>query len=299
MEYGMMSEQKSEIAYQNKDITSKVFAEKLVGKSFNVYGFHLPKVKRVLPTNLPTIQADELRLDNLFLLEDGSLALIDYESAYKEENKVKYLNYIARIVSQYYSVYKKNLKIKILIIYTADVQENQTKDFWNLDSVTLTLQQAFLSALDSESIKENLTRKIQNQEPLSEEEMMQFIILPLTYQGEEKKNKAIKELFQLSKSIEEEAVQLFLLSGILVFTDKVIDEETAKRIKEWISMTKVARLFEEEKQEALKNALQAKDRNTVEKLLKKGVDMDFIMDVTGLTKEEIKKIEKDLLVTKE
>lgn len=64
-------------------------------------------------------------------------------------------------------------------------------------------------------------------------------------------------------------------------------------------MTKVARLFEEEKQEALKNALQAKDRNTVEKLLKKGVDMDFIMDVTGLTKEEIKKIEKDLLVTKE
>ena len=164
---------------------------------------------------------------------------------------------------------------------------------------TCALPISFLSALDSESIKENLTRKIQNQEPLSEEEMMQFIILPLTYQGEEKKNKAIKELFQLSKSIEEEAVQLFLLSGILVFTDKVIDEETAKRIKEWISMTKVARLFEEEKQEALKNALQAKDRNTVEKLLKKGVDMDFIMDVTGLTKEEIKKIEKDLLVTKE
>ena len=128
----MSKQQTREIAYQNKDITSKVFAEKFVGKSLNVYGFHLPRVKKVLPTNLPVIQADELRLDNLFLLEDASLALIDYESVYTEENKVKYLNYIARIVSQYYHFYKEKLKIKILIIYTADVKEDQTKDSWNL-----------------------------------------------------------------------------------------------------------------------------------------------------------------------
>jgi len=55
------------IAYQNKDITSKILAEKFTGKSLNVYGFNLPKIKEVLPTNLPAIQEDELRLDNLFL----------------------------------------------------------------------------------------------------------------------------------------------------------------------------------------------------------------------------------------
>ena len=48
----------------------------------------MPKIIRVLPTNLPAIQANELRIDNLFLLEDGSLALVDYESDYKHEDKL-------------------------------------------------------------------------------------------------------------------------------------------------------------------------------------------------------------------
>ena len=55
-----------EIAYQNKDITGKILAEYFKGKSF---------------------RANELRLDNLFELADGTVALVDYESDYKEEEK--------------------------------------------------------------------------------------------------------------------------------------------------------------------------------------------------------------------
>lgn len=290
------------IAYQNKDITSKIFAEKFVGKSLEVYGIHLPKIKEVLPTNLPVIQANELRLDNLFLLENNSLVLIDYESTYDGEDKLKYLDYVVRIAKKYYKVYRDKLKIEIVIIYTADVTEQQTENVFDLGSVTLKVHPAFLSALDSSKIQENLVQKVKQGKPLSDNELMQFIILPLTYRGAEKKNEAIQELFELSKEIEENT-QLFLLSGILVFTDKVINEETAKRIKEWISMTKVARLFEEEKQEAVKaeqkkgaEALKAEKRKTVERLLKKETDMEVIQYVTDLTKEEIKKIQKELCV---
>ena len=59
-----------EIAYQNKDITSKLLAEYFKGKTFKVYGLDLPEIKQVLPTNIPTVKANELRLDNLFELED-------------------------------------------------------------------------------------------------------------------------------------------------------------------------------------------------------------------------------------
>lgn len=280
------------IAYQNKDITSKIFAEKFVGKSLEVYGIHLPKIKEVLPTNLPVIEANELRLDNLFLLENDSFALIDYESTYDKEDKLKYLDYVVRIAKKYYQIYRDKLKIEIVIIYTADVTEQQTENVFDLGSVTLKVHPAFLSALDSNRIQENLVQKVKQGKPLSDNELMQFIILPLTYRGAEKKNEAIQELFELSKEIEENT-QLFLLSGILVFTDKVINEETAKRIKEWISMTKVARLFEEEKQEALK----AEKRKTVERLLKKETDIEVIQYVTDLTKEEIKKIQEELYVT--
>ncbi len=103
------------VAYQNKDITSKILAEKFTGKSLNVYGFNLPKVKEVLPTNLPAIQADELRLDNLFLLKDDSLAIIDYESVYKEENKIKYLEYVTRIEFEFNKYMKTYRNILIFI----------------------------------------------------------------------------------------------------------------------------------------------------------------------------------------
>lgn len=90
-----------QIAYQNKDITSKFLAENFKGKTFRVYGLNLPEIKQVFPTNIPTVKANELRLDNLFELADGTVALVDYESEYDEEDKVKYLNYLTGIANRY------------------------------------------------------------------------------------------------------------------------------------------------------------------------------------------------------
>ncbi len=80
-------EKETKISYQNKDITSKILSEQFKGKSFSVYGIDLPSIADIRPTNLPAVEADELRLDNLFLLEDGTYALVDYESEYRSSNK--------------------------------------------------------------------------------------------------------------------------------------------------------------------------------------------------------------------
>ncbi len=308
---------KKEVAYQNKDICSKIFAEKLAGKSFQVYGVDLPKIKQVLPTNLPAIQANELRMDNLFLLEDDSFLLVDYESAYKEENKLKYLEYILRVLKIYQTKYGLNMKIRLLVIYTTDVSRENVSSILDVYSLKMELSQAFLSELDSKTIKETIIEKIKQKKPLTETELMQTIILPLTYKGETKKKESIKELFELMKEIKEEETQLFLLSGILVFTDKVIDKETAKQIKEWIRMTKVARLYEEEKIEAVneavtrtiqqkekekERAIQQKEKEKeraihqmVKKMLEKNVDILNIMEITGLTKKMIEKIQQEVI----
>lgn len=292
---------KKEVAYQNKDICSKLFAEKLAGKSFEVYGVDLPKIKQVLPTNLPAIQANELRMDNLFLLEDNTFLLVDYESAYKVENKLKYLEYILRVLKIYQAEYGLNMKIRLLVIYTTDVAREQVSDTLDVYSLKMKLSQAFLSELNSKVIKETITEKIKQREPLTEAELMQLIILPLTYKGESKKKESIQELFELTKEIEEEETQLFLLSGILVFTDKVIDQETAKQIKEWIRMTKVARLFEEEKIEAVNEAVNEAVTETIQqmvkKMLEKNVDILNIMEITGLTRKMIEKIQQEMIET--
>lgn len=53
-----------DIAYQNKDVTAKVMAEALKGKSLAPFGIHQLKIVDILPTNLPVIESNELRLDN-------------------------------------------------------------------------------------------------------------------------------------------------------------------------------------------------------------------------------------------
>lgn len=98
----------SEIAHQNKDISSKVLAEYFKGKTFKVYGLDLPEISHVGPTNIPAVKANELRLDNLFELADHSVAIVDYESKYKKEDKIKYLNYLTGIANRYQNE-KKNM----------------------------------------------------------------------------------------------------------------------------------------------------------------------------------------------
>ena len=167
---------KSDITYHNKDVLSKVMAENFKDKSLKVYGIDVPKIKQVLPTNLPEIQVNEMRIDNLFLLEDGSIAIIDYESSLKWENYLKYLNYVVRILERY----KQEAKyIRMIVIYTADVE--QAGDEFHAGCLTLKLEQAYLRKVDSKSIRDVLEEKLEDGVPLSDDELMQFIILPLTY----------------------------------------------------------------------------------------------------------------------
>ena len=110
------------IAYQNKDITQKLSAEILKNKSLAVYGLPHIHIKDLLPTNLPAVEANELRLDNLFILEDDSLALIDYESSFSGKDIIKYVNYIARILKRYTKDNRLNMpKLHLIIIFSADI----------------------------------------------------------------------------------------------------------------------------------------------------------------------------------
>lgn len=296
-----MSEE-SKIVYQNKDVTAKYLEEHFTDKSFAVYGLEIPRIVKVLPTNLPAIEANELRLDNLFLLEDGSLALVDYESSYADGDKIKYLNYIIRTL-------RRNLKeedilrnIRMIVIYTADIEPGQTRPRLDIGCLQFQLEEAFLMNLNSEEIEEGIRKKLENRQLLTPEDQMKFIILPLTHKGKEKKQKCIKRCFELAKKIENEQEQIFMLSGMLVFADKVIDEEDSKKIREWIMMTKVAQLFENEKIEYGKKvarvaAKEAKNMEIkyVKKLLICGESIDDIAAITTiLTKKEIIALEKEV-----
>ena len=183
-----------EIAYQNKDITSKVLAEYFRGKTFRVYGLDIPKIRAVLPTNIPAVKANELRLDNLFELVDGTVALVDYESEYRKEDKIKYLNYLTGIANRYRKEKKDCPTLRMIVIYTGDIRRRQVSEEYDIGAVKGMLETAFLSELDSAEAFQHLKEKVDKKEPLDDEELMKFIILPLSYRKkEEKEEKYVRQ----------------------------------------------------------------------------------------------------------
>lgn len=235
-----------ENAYQNKDITSKLMAETLKGRSLAAFGLPELKIVDILPTNLPVIESNELRLDNLFLLSDGSLAIIDYESSFSRENFVKYLNYIARVIRRF--AIRRELKdlkqLKMVVIYTADVERAEER--YDLGGLILVVESAYLIHLDGSQIYHRLKNKIDAGEKLTEEELMELMILPLTVKGKKRKQETIEKAVNLGKRLPDREGQLKVIAGILTFTDKVIDRAYAKKLEEEMQMTLVGQMLMDE-----------------------------------------------------
>ena len=224
------------IAYQNKDIEFKLMSETYKEKSFEAYGLKLPKIKAVLPTNLPAVLANEMRIDNVFLLEDDSVAIVDYESEDKASNRVKYVNYIGRIMQRYDSQNQVIPKLRMIVIYTGDVET--AEDTWELPCLTLKMEQVFIHNLPDAEIYQSIKKKLDNNETLSNKELMQLIVLPLAKKGKEEKQKMIEQVVDLAKHIDDENMQAFVITGILVSSDKFIDRDYAKSVRRYLSMTK-------------------------------------------------------------
>ena len=240
------------ITAQNKDVVSKWFGETMRNRSLSVYGIDVPKIVDVRPTNLPAIETNEKRMDNLFLLEDGSYALLDYESDYRVGNKVKYAGYVLRLLRrlQKEGVDITRLRIRIIVIYTADVTKDQTSDTLSVGDMIIYTTEGFLSEISSEKVKMRIQHKIEQRERLDDKDLMELIILPLTYKGKENQQRAAHEAVDLAKEIQDESVQEMALAGILSFSDKIIDQKLANEMRRGRKKTKEGAIIAREMEES-------------------------------------------------
>ena len=239
------------ITAQNKDVVSKWFGETMRNRSLSVYGIDVPRIVDVRPANLPAVETNEQRMDNLFLLEDGSYALLDYESNYRIGNKVKYAGYVARLLRRLQKEGEDiaKLRVHIIVIYTADVVKKQTDDTLDMGGIVIRTTEGFLSEISSEEVKMRIRHKIEQKEPLEDRDLMELVILPLTYRGKEAQQKAVYEAVDLAKGIENESVQVKAMAGILSFSDKIIDDKLADKVRGCLDMTKVGAIIAREMEE--------------------------------------------------
>ena len=285
-----MDEKKRGIAYQSKDIMSKVMAEEFRGKSFEAFGVSIPRIVDSRPTDLAAVEANELRLDRLFELEDGSYLIVDYESDYSEEKKSKYLGYVARLSKILYNTLRRYPTIRVLVVYTADVTRRQTDPFLNIGCTVLYVQEAFLSELDPEEMWGRIHAQIKGRGRLGDLELMQMIIYPLTFKRRADKQRAIQRTIGLIDGILPEKQRVFVLKGLLVFCDKVILREDAKKIRGMLMLTQVEQIIEQEKQDAVEEATREVTERIAMRFLGDGISPESVAKNTGLGLDYVQKL---------
>ncbi len=276
------------IVYQNKDILFKILGQTYKEKSFAAYGIDLPRIRELLPTDLPKISANEKSIDNLFLLEDGTYAIVDYESVYKRISKIKYLNYIARVMEKYYKE-DENFNLRLIVIYTGDVDYAES----DLETACFTLhtEQAFLVHIDGETALHGIQEKLQSGLSLDNDDLMKLVILPLTVPGSEGKQKMLETVVELAEQLQDEEQRIFILSGVIVASDKFIEKEYMEQVRRKINMTQIGQMYEKEKIEYGNQKVKDTTRDMARAMLDEGIETVKIMKITGLTEEELLRLQ--------
>ena len=236
----------TKIARTNKDLIAKILADSFGEKSFSVYGINLPPIERCLPTEFPDVQVKDRISDRLFLLQDGSYALVDFESRYLRANKVKYLHYITRVLDWYLDD-DSDFHLRFIVLYMGNVQSAQA-DF-TTDCVTIHTEQAFLSHINGDLEFEKIAKKLEAGEELTDEDLMRIIILPLTYSDKDQQVRMVDEMIQTADRIRDDEKRSFVLAGICVAADTFMTLSQSIRIGGLLKMTKVGRMLMEEMEE--------------------------------------------------
>ncbi len=87
--------------------------------------------------------------------------------------------------------------LRMIVIYTGDIRRDQVSEEYDIGAVKMNIEPAFLSELDSDRMMERLQEKVERNELLTDEELMEMIILPLSYRKKQEKEKRIQEQWGL------------------------------------------------------------------------------------------------------
>ena len=145
----------TDISYQNTDVALKAMAEKFKNTNLAIYGLQTAKIKALMPTEMPVIEANIRRNDVVFLLEDNTLLHLEFQNTQDEEDLRRFMHYDSRL-----SITHK-LLIKTAVIYTGEIEE--APHIVPYGSITYKVENVFMSNYDGDQKYEEIKQKFEKQ----------------------------------------------------------------------------------------------------------------------------------------
>ena len=199
----------------DKDALHKVLAQAYKGKSFAVLGIKLPPIRELLLA----IPLRDSFIDSLFLLEDGTYAVVEYASGCHKTDMVKYTQHLAEIMERY-DKEDGMFNLHFIIIYTGDVEK--AEHVFDFGCLSLHPEQVFLSRMDGNAELKPIRQKIHSGIVLTDGDLMKLVVLPLSIPGSEGKTQLFDEISSLAGNIPDEEQRAFVLSTLTLANDGFI-----------------------------------------------------------------------------
>ena len=198
-----------------RDALHKVLAQAYEGKSFALLGIKLPPIRELLPA----IPLRDGFIDSLFLLEDGTYAVVEYASGCHKTDMVKYTQHLAEIMERY-DKEDGMFNLHFIIIYTGDVEK--AEHVFDFGCLSLHPEQVFLSRMDGNAELKPIRQKIHSGIVLTDGDLMKLVVLPLSIPGSEGKTQLFDEISSLAGNIPDEEQRAFVLSALTLANDGFI-----------------------------------------------------------------------------
>lgn len=275
---------KNSISYGAKEILYKLMGQLYKGKPLEVLGVNdLPKIMDRLPRNFFENEVSEGGPNEIFILEDGSILLFGYEGEKNiEENMFIYLEVAVKVIKRYYKHRGTFPKVRMAIIYNSMVKE--ARNTLSFGDILICSESIFMNKLTAEKVLKELKVKVL-EGSLTQGDKIKFIMVPLMKSEYEGSN-ILRDCVQLAKSIKSERDEAIILNGLIEATDKFINEKEAIELKELLEMTKIEKLYNEERDLAVKNAVK-EEQLRIAKSLFGILSKELIAEKLGLPLEEI------------
>ncbi|MGL4335295.1 MAG: DUF4351 domain-containing protein [Turicibacter sp.] len=188
------------------------------------------KIKEVGPTELTVPDAASMNMDYTYLMEDDSYLHIEFQTSDKGvEDLRRFLLYDAKLA------FDHKTDVYTCVIYSNDIVNPSFEFAFGLS--TYRVQPLSLAHFYADEVFAACEEKINNQHPLSSDDLLKLVWAPLMSGSSTKFEKLIKASRLLHDAPIESTEQKHKLSYILLlFADKFLEPLEYQQLKEELSM---------------------------------------------------------------
>ncbi|ACV61598.1 hypothetical protein Dtox_0684 [Desulfofarcimen acetoxidans DSM 771] len=291
------------ITRQNNDVIMKAVSQLFTDKTLSAIGLKTARIVSVMPTVLPVVEVKEKRIDFVFLLKDNSILHLEFQTTIPKDILIRMVTYGSRLVEKY------DQDVNTVVIYSGKIES--APRLLRKGSLTYKVKNIYMKKFDGDAEYKRIYEKIKNKKPLDEIDIQRLIFLPLMKSKEKSEDEMAIQAAELAKEIPNEPIRAFTIGAIVAISDNFLTEEYKKRLLEVLRMTQIEQWIREEgreeglkeglkegREEGLKEGLKEGLREGLEKTaiaaLREGFDIETIVKITNLSKEEILSLKKKI-----